>query len=178
VNARILVGRLVIASLFLFAAAGCTEAIADGSDAPVCEGRPTQPVTKAQLEQVLKEQGYRMYEDRESGSCSAVDIEVLLVNLPVSDADIAAGDDKSKIMERYGHVICDLRRAPLSLKPGLHRDLDAPAASPIFNGPKAKFWIANAACTIYPDDGGDYSVDSQVRRLERAMEELERLIQS
>ena len=174
--ARILV-RLVIGSLLLFAA-GCTDVIADGYEAPICEGRPTQPVTRGQLEQVLEDQGLRMYEDRESGTCSAVDIEVLLVNLPVSDADKASADDESKIMESYGHVICYLRRAPLSSKPGLHKDLDAPAASPIFDGPKAEFSIANAACTIYPDDGADYNADSQVRRLERAMEELERLIQS
>ena len=30
----------------------------------------------------VRSKGLRMYEDRESGSCSAADIEVLLVNLP------------------------------------------------------------------------------------------------
>lgn len=173
-----MVARLVMGSLFLFTSAGCMEeVVGDGYEAPVCEGRPTRPVTKTQLEQVLERQGFRMYSDRESGLCSAVDIEVVLENLPVSDAGRLSGDDESNIRERYGHVICDLRRAPLSSEPGLHKDLDAPAASPIFHGPKAEFWIENAACTIYPDDGGDYDADSQVRRLERAMEELERLIQ-
>ncbi len=103
--------------------------------------------------------------DRDSVICGGLGSEA--EEMPVELTNSL--DDE--IAEREGTVFCGVRRGPI-WGPKLEKDLDAPASSPIFSGRKAEFSVANVECSIYPN--GPRS-GAQIRRMERAMEEIDRL---
>jgi hypothetical protein len=77
-------------------------------------------------------------------------------------------DQHDEIGKREGAVFCGVTRGSVWGKT-LRKDPDAPAASPIFSGEKAEFFLGNTVCTIYPDGNGS---GEQVAKLDAAMEEL------
>jgi hypothetical protein len=143
----------------------------DDRASPRCPERRTQPLAIAEVARTLRGQGFSVARDEGSALCSAPQVAAVLTNIHFDgpNENISVHDE---ISERQGHVSCAVeRRSAWGTK--LHKDLHAPAASPIFSGRKARFWLANVDCTIYPEGP---TTEFNVRRLESAMKRLERSI--
>jgi hypothetical protein len=171
-------GSLLAAALL---AGGCTSLSSGGESAASteCAGDRTRPITQDVLIATLRQNGFTVHPDPTDVVCTSSDPVVRSdpdEDMPISVTNILFEgpheniDLHDRIGKREGHVSCGLRRGPIW--GALEKDLDAPAASPIFSGEKATFSVANVECTIYPD--GPKSGE-QVRNLDRAVTKLARL---
>jgi len=159
---------------------GCVALPPSSAGKTDCAGEPTLPISAAVLVRTLRRNHFTVYADPSDVVCSSSDpvapsdpeedmpLSVTNVLFDGPHENIASHDE---ITKREGHVICGARRGPI-WGPKLNKEFDAPPDSPIFSGEKALFKVANIECTIYPD--GSRS-GTQVRNLDRAMEEIERL---
>jgi hypothetical protein len=143
----------------------------DDGASPRCPGGRTQPLAIADVARTLKHHGFSVGRDDGSALCSAQQVAAVLTNIHFDGPheNISAHDE---ISEREGHVSCAVERRNVS-GTKLRTDLHAPAASPIFSGRKARFWLANIDCVIYPEGP---TTERNVKRLELAMKQLERLV--
>jgi hypothetical protein len=150
------VHKAVLLALCVLALSGCEEIFVGEPETPRCSGGSASPLSAEVVLQTLREEGLTMDSDEESELCAIADVVADFTN---------AGENASQ----EGFVGCTVRREPLRGNT-LRVDLDAPPASPIFSGDKAKLWLANVECTIYPE--GDNKA-GQVARVQRALEKLE-----
>jgi hypothetical protein len=146
----------VLLALCVLAVSGCEEIVVGEPEPPRCSGGPASPLSAELVLQTLRDEGLTMGLEDESELCAIHDVV----------ADFTNGEVNAS---REGFVGCAVRKEPLRSNT-LRVDRDAPPASPIFSGDKAKLWLANVECTIYPE-GNDKA--GQIARLERALERLE-----
>jgi hypothetical protein len=124
-------------------------------------------LTPIAVSEELAGRGIVVYED--SLACAgAEDLVTMLANV-VSSGPHENLSEQDEIDAKQGSVHCAIYRESLFGRT-LASDLDAPAASPIFSGDKAEFFLANVQCTIYPQ--GEAKAE-QVARLQHVMEALE-----
>jgi hypothetical protein len=168
-------GALFLIAVLIGLGYGCLGPREVSVDEPsqACLGEATSPLTAAELTRTLRRHGFTVYPDPRDAICDTPVAE----RMPVSVSNVFFQgpheniEAHNEVTEREGHVSCGLRRGPIwGWK--LEEDLEAPPASPIFSGDKAEFSFANLECTLYPDGEGG---DDQVRRLQRAVQELVRL---
>jgi hypothetical protein len=135
-----------------------------------CEGGPTRPLTKRVVVSNLRKHGFAVRSSTNSDLCQAFDPSLGgndRAAFEISNGGSASPDD---VEQNEGTLSCILRKGPI-WGAKLQKDLDAPSASPIFNGRKAEFYVENVDCVLYP---GGHEPDAQVSRLERALESLVR----
>jgi hypothetical protein len=164
-------GAVVPAALAATLVSGCMGLGLPDDDraSPTCPGGRTHPFAIADVARTLREQKFSVARDEGSALCSAPQVAAVLTNIHFDgpNENISNHDEISK---REGHVSCAVeRRSARGAK--LRKDLHAPAASPIFSGRKARFWLANVDCVIYPEGR---QTESNIRRLEVAMKQLAR----
>jgi hypothetical protein len=140
---------------------------------PSCEGGRAEPISTQRLRQTLRQHSFTVEPVGRDATCGAGDGPKTLAVLSNVrfDGPFENLDQSDEITEREGMIICGVRSHPF---PGqrntLGKDLDAPPASPIFNGKKAEFFLANVECAVYPQGGRS---GQQVANLDQAMSELE-----
>ena len=163
---------LAIAASLVLLVSGCSWPFSRAAEEPepACAGEPTSPLTAAEVTEMLHKHSINVYPDPTRAICDPraddEDMPVSLTNIPSRNLD-----SQQPVTAREGHVFCGLRRSPVwGWK--LRQDLDAPPASPIFSGDKARFFFANLECTIYPEGARSRA---QVARLARAVKELARI---
>jgi hypothetical protein len=162
---------LVVSSLLLLL--GCAEV--PGADSiPACKGGKAEPISIKRVRATLRSHGFTAEPEEREAICGPGEgpEAVAVITNSHFDGPFENIHQHAEIARREGVVICAVRRSPLvrSRADTLQKDFDAPAASPIFNGKKAEFYLANVECTIYPE--GDQS-GQQVAALDAAMVELE-----
>lgn len=144
--------------------------LGDDFEAPACSGGEARPLSIQVVARTLREHGFNVQPEGRSEICGGVGAEEVVADLTNVhfDGPYENIESHDEVQRREGMVICAIRRGPLWGNT-LQKDLDAPAASPIFSGPKAVFFLANVECTIYPDEDRR---QEQVGRLDRAMTRL------
>jgi hypothetical protein len=103
---------------------------------PGCPGGRTEPLTREAMEAALSKHGIKLYSKRDSGMCSAWDIQVLLTNY-----DTTAYEE--------GLIDCVLRIQPIYRRT---KDVHGHWALTKDETPgyKTKYILANSECSIYP----------------------------
>lgn len=136
-----------------------------------CTGRPTEPLSKTAVVATLHEHGLRAARSSTtSDECKGLD------TLFTSDRDLPAfaisndrdGGFEGGIHKREGTLHCLLYPDP-AFGHELEGDTDAPAASPIFSGRKAQYYLENLECTFYPNET---DAERQIARVSAALHEL------
>jgi hypothetical protein len=124
---------------------------------PGCPGGRTEPLTGEAMEAALLRHGIKLYSERDSGMCSAWDIQVLLTNY-----DTTAHEE--------GLIDCVLRIQPIY---GRTKDVHGHWALTKGETPgyKTEYILANSECSIYPNGAQGRQ---QARKLFAALSGLER----
>ena len=171
-------GRVAIALLiFLLPACDAFDEGLSYEETPLCAGGEARPLSISSVSRALREQGFTVARARRSEFCGGPGREVIprgkrvvadLTNIHF-DGPHENIDQHDEVTDREGHVGCVVLRSDVWGR-RLRADLDAPAASPIFSGDKAQFFLANVECTIYPS--GDRKAE-QVDNMHRVMRSLE-----
>jgi hypothetical protein len=156
--------RPVVLGVVLLLSVGCTACGANLVPRPRCSGGATQPLTRELVLRELRRSGFAVNATTGGQDCAFADA-ALAYSISNAPED---SDAYNRIQKQQGTVFCLLYRHAV-FDAALAGDLHEHAASPMFHGRKAHFWLTNLECRLY---AGEQRQDQQVQALHAAMKRI------
>lgn len=140
----------------------------DGTTAEHCRSGQASPVSVDLAAKTLRQYGFDVGPERESGICSAADVIAVLTNIRFHGR-YENIDDHDRVSATQGNVSCAIRRRPIypAARTAVVRDEDT------IGIPSTEFTIANVECAIYTREADP---EAQISKLGGAMKLLEQAV--
>lgn len=168
-----LAAGVILVATFIGARAPFWEDDASESYDVPCRDSLGSPLKAADLVRAFAPEGVTLYSLPESMYCtSSADRSAAYVTVADVSNRRSVTDDQDAV-GRQGWITCTVLRGTRADRTKAFRyEVDLPPDSPIFNGTKSAFGVANLGCTLYPHGDND-TVRAQTQTVIRAFRRLD-----